>query len=148
TLFHEFARCVKEVKPKIFMAENVRGLASHDHGRTLTTILDVLEALGYHVQKDILNAAYFGVGQKRERLLIVGMRYDSYLRFTDPRPGDTLTTPRQALKGWPQSDGVAYSEKWRAVLALVPPGGCGVGVPENVAEGYMGKSYYAGGGRR
>ena len=86
TLFHEFARCVKEVKPKIFMAENVRGLASHDHGRTLTTILDVLEALGYHVQKDILNAAYFGVGQKRERLVIVGIRNDLDLRFTYPKP--------------------------------------------------------------
>lgn len=51
TLFHEFARCVKEVNPKIFMAENVRGLVSHDKGRTLTTIINVLEALGYHTQQ-------------------------------------------------------------------------------------------------
>ena len=148
TLFHEFARCVKEVKPKIFMAENVRGLASHDHGRTLTTILDVLEALGYHVQKDILNAAYFGVGQKRERLVIVGIRNDLDLRFTYPKPEKTMTTLRQALKGCPQSPGVEYSEKKRAVLALVPPGGCWVDLPENVAKAYMGKSYYSGGGRR
>lgn len=45
TLFHEFARCVKEVNPKIFMAENVRGLVSHDKGRTLATIINVLKAL-------------------------------------------------------------------------------------------------------
>ena len=148
TLFHEFARCVKEVKPKMFMAENVRGLASHDHGRTLTTILDVLEALGYRTQKRVLNAAYFGVGQKRERLVIVGIRNDLDLRFTYPEPEKTMTTLRQALKDCPESPGVAYSEKKRAVLALVPPGGCWVDLPENVAKAYMGKSYYSGGGRR
>ena len=59
------------------MAENVRGLVSHDKGRTLTTIINVLEALGYHTQQKILNAAYFGVGQKRERIVIVGIRNDT-----------------------------------------------------------------------
>lgn len=148
TLFHEFARCVKEVNPKIFMAENVRGLVSHDHGRTLTTIIDVLEALGYRTQKRVLNAAYFGVGQKRERLVIVGIRNDLDLQFTYPEPEKTMTTLREALKDCPESPGVAYSEKKRAVLALVPPGGCWVDLPEDVAKAYMGKSYYSGGGRR
>ena len=145
TLFHEFARCVKEVNPKIFMAENVRGLVSHDKGRTLTTIINVLEALGYHTQQKILNAAYFGVGQKRERIVIVGIRN---IEFSYPNEEDKMTTLREALKGCPKSDGVEYSEKKKKVLALVPPGGCWVDLPEDIAKEYMGKSYYSGGGRR
>jgi len=70
TLFHEFARCVQEVHPKMFLAENVRGLAYHDKGRTITTIISVLESLGYHTQQKIMNACYYGVGQKRERIVI------------------------------------------------------------------------------
>ena len=81
TLFYEFARCVQEVQPKMFMAENVRGLVSHDHGRTLATIIDVFESLGYHIQKKILNACYYGVGQKRERIVTVSYTHlDVYKR--------------------------------------------------------------------
>ena len=139
---------VKEVNPKIFMAENVRGLVSHDKGRTLTTIINVLEALGYHTQQKILNAAYFGVGQKRERIVIVGIRNDTDIEFSYPNEEDKMTTLREALKGCPKSDGVEYSEKKKKVLALVPPGGCWVDLPEDIAKEYMGKSYYSGGGRR
>lgn len=148
TLFHEFARCVKEVHPKLFMAENVRGLVSHDKGRTLTTIINVLEALGYHTQQKILNAAYLGVGQKRERIVIVGIRNDTNIEFSYPKADGRMTTLREALKNCPQSNGVEYSEKKKKVLALVPPGGCWVDLPEDVAKEYMGKSYYSGGGRR
>lgn len=148
TLFHEFARCVKEVNPKVFMAENVRGLVSHDKGRTLTTIINVLEALGYHTQQKILNAAYFGVGQKRERIVIIGIRNDTHIVFTYPKEEDKMTTLCEALKDCPQSSGLEYSEKKKKVLALVPPGGCWIDLPENIAKEYMGKSYYSGGGRR
>lgn len=148
TLFHEFARCVKEVQPKIFLAENVRGLVSHDHGRTLDTIIEVLEDLGYTTQYQVLNAAYYGVGQKRERIVIIGIRNDLALEFTYPKADDKMTTLRQALKDCPPSIGEEYSEKKRKVLELVPPGGCWVDLPEDVAKAYMGKSYYSGGGRR
>lgn len=148
TLFHEFARCVKEINPKIFLAENVRGLVFHDRGRTLTTIIEVLEELGYTTQYQILNAAYYGVGQKRERIVIIGIRNDLDLIFSYPAPDEKMTTLRQALKDCPPSIGEAYSEKKRKVLDLVPPGGCWVDLPEDVAKAYMGKSYYSGGGRR
>jgi DNA (cytosine-5)-methyltransferase 1 len=148
TLFHEYARCIKEVHPKMFMAENVRGLASHDKGRTLKTIITVLEALGYHTQQQILNAAYYGVGQKRERLVIIGIRNDLDLQFTYPKPEKEMTTLRTALKDCPASNGTEYSERKKKVLAMVPPGGCWVDLPEDVAKSYMGKSYYSGGGRR
>lgn len=65
TLFAEFARCVEEVSPKMFLFENVRGLLSHDRGRTFDTIKHTFEGLGYAVQHRVLNACYFGVGQKR-----------------------------------------------------------------------------------
>ena len=148
TLFHEFARCVQEVTPKIFLAENVRGLISHDKGRTLQTIIGVLSSLGYHIQYKVLNAAYYGVGQKRERIVIVGVRDDLPIHFVYPEPDKKMTTLRQALKDCPDSPGVEYSEKKRKVLELVPAGGCWVNLPEDIAKSYMGKSYYSGGGRR
>ncbi len=148
TLFHEFARCVKETNPKIFLAENVRGLASHDKGKTLKTIISVLESLGYITQQKILNAAYFGVGQKRERIVIVGIRNDLDIKFEYPEPEERMTTLREALKDCPKSIGVEYSENKRKVLDLVPPGGSWADLPDDIAREYMGKSYYSGGGRR
>lgn len=148
TLFHEFARCVRETAPKMFLAENVRGLVSHDGGRTLKTIINVLEELGYTTQYQVLNAAYHGVGQKRERIVIVGIQNDLDIQFTYPVPDKKMTTLRQALRDCPPSIGEEYSEKKRKVLELVPPGGCWVDLPEDIAKAYMGKSYYSGGGRR
>ena len=73
TLFFDIARIIKEKKPKAFVLENVKNLASHDHGNTLKTILDILRnELGYHVDYKVLNALDFGLPQKRERIIIVG----------------------------------------------------------------------------
>ena len=116
TLFHEFARCVQEVHPKVFLAENVRGLVSHDKGRTLSTIISVLESLGYHTQQKIMNACYFGVGQKRERIVIIGIRNDLDINFTYPIEDEKWTTLRDALRDCPKSVGEQYSEKKKKVL--------------------------------
>lgn len=148
TLFYEFARCVKEVSPKMFMAENVRGLISHDGGRTLNTIISVFEDLGYKVQYKVLNASYYGVGQKRERIVLIGIRNDFETEFTYPIADKKQTTLKEALRDCPQSPGISYSEKKAKVFKLVPPGGCWVDLPEDVAKEYMGKSYYSGGGKR
>lgn len=150
TLFAEFARCVKEVSPKMFLFENVRGLLSHDKGRTFRTILHTFEDLGYQVQYQVLNACYFGVGQKRERLIVIGVRLDlvDTIQFTYPEPDEQWTTLETMLKDVPDSPYQPYSENKRKVMELVPPGGCWVDLPEDVAKKYMGKSYYSGGGRR
>lgn len=134
----------------MFMAENVKGLLSHDNGRTLATIISVFEDLGYTIgnRKQILNACYYGVGQKRERIVIVGIRNDIDTVFSYPEPEEKPTTLKEALKDCPKSEGISYSEKKRKVFKLVPPGGCWVDLPEDVARDYMGKSYYSGGGRR
>ncbi|MGA9379461.1 MAG: DNA cytosine methyltransferase [Phormidium sp.] len=145
TLFYEFARCIKEVKPKIFLAENVRGLISHQKGNTLKIILSVLESLGYKVQHRLLNAVNYDVPQKRERIIIVGTLPGIEFRFPEPSP--VILTLRDALKDVPISEGMKYSSQKAAVLALVPPGGCWRDLPEDVQKSYMKKSYYLTGGR-
>ena len=80
TLFFEIARLAKERKPKYLLFENVRGLLSHDEGKTFATILKTLWEIGYNAQWQVLNSKNFGVPQNRERIFIVG-----YLRG-EPRP--------------------------------------------------------------
>lgn len=148
TLFYEFARCIRETEPLMFVAENVKGLISHDGGRTLKVILGVFEELDYNVETKLLNAAYYGVGQKRERLIIVGIRKGIDIPFSFPAPDSRMTTLREALQTCPASPGIQYSERKKRVLSLVPPGGCWIDLPEEIAKEYMGKSYYSQGGRR
>lgn len=74
TLFFELARIIEAKQPSAFVLENVRQLASHNHGETLKHILKILRGLGYTVESKILNALDFGVPQKRERILIVGFK--------------------------------------------------------------------------
>jgi len=72
TLFFDIARILKEKQPRNLVLENVKGLLSHDGGRTFTTILGVLADLGYFVEWQVLNSKDFGVPQNRERVFIVG----------------------------------------------------------------------------
>lgn len=72
TLFFDIARIVKYKKPKIILLENVKGLLSHDGGRTIKTIFSTLAKLGYDLQWQVLNSKDFGVPQNRERIYIVG----------------------------------------------------------------------------
>lgn len=72
TLFFEIARILEAKKPKHFLLENVKGLFSHDEGRTFKTIVGTLADLGYCVEWDCLNSKFYGVPQNRERVFIVG----------------------------------------------------------------------------
>jgi DNA (cytosine-5)-methyltransferase 1 len=73
-LFEYFALFVDKIKPNWFVFENVVGLLSHKSGETLKTIVDVFEGLGYTTEWKVLNAALYGLPQRRERLVIVGNR--------------------------------------------------------------------------
>lgn len=65
TLFYDFARAVNEIKPKIFLAENVRGLINHNNGQTLAGILSVFKEIGYKVlEPQLLKAIFYRVPQK------------------------------------------------------------------------------------
>ncbi len=72
TLFYEIARILKAKRPQYFLLENVKGLLSHDRGRTFAIILSTLAELGYDVQWMVLNSKFFGVPQNRERVFIIG----------------------------------------------------------------------------
>lgn len=75
TLFYEFARLIKEISPKVFVYENVKGLRTHDKGKTFDTIIHVLkEEFDYDVTFHVFNATDFNIPQKRNRILIVGTK--------------------------------------------------------------------------
>jgi DNA (cytosine-5)-methyltransferase 1 len=87
TLFSDIARITAYHKPKIVFLENVKNLVRHDNGRTLATILKVLEQLGYDVYYEVLNSSYFGIPQSRERVYIVGFRKNLKINsFEFPKP--------------------------------------------------------------
>lgn len=147
TLFHEFARCVAEVRPKIAIGENVKGLLTHDGGKTLQVMIMVLQDLGYDVAYKVLRAQYFDVAQKRERLVIIAVRSDLKLPILYPREKDYTVSLKEALVGCPESEGMGYSPAKRAVMSLVPPGGYWRDLPEHIQKEYMMRSYYLGGGK-
>lgn len=146
TLFFEYARCVKEVNPKICVAENVQGLVRHDKGRTMKTMFHVLESLGYTIQYKVLNSWDYNVAQKRKRIFIVGTKNN--IKFTYPPVDNNHPTLKDILKDVPKSEGITYSENKKKIMELVLPGGCWVDLPEEIQKEYMGKSYYSGGGKR
>jgi len=147
TLFFSFATALQQLKPRMFLAENVKGLLTHDKGNTIRGMLDVFEESGYVVKHTVLNAWDFKSAQKRERLIIVGIRKDLKDSFEFPTPDPHRLVLRNVLRDVPTSPYSAYSAKKAAVLGLVPPGGCWKDLPEDIAKQYMGKSYYSGGGR-
>jgi DNA (cytosine-5)-methyltransferase 1 len=147
TLFFEFARCVQEVRPKIALGENVRGLLQHDGGRTLSTMVRVLDELGYDVQYKLIKAQFHDVPQKRERLIIMGLRKDLKFQHLFPKERDYLVTMKEALKDCPPSEGSAYPKRKRDILALVPPGGYWRDLPIELQKEYMGGSFHLGGGK-
>src|SRR3990167_9587784 len=72
TLFFDIARILKVKRPRFLLLENVKGLLSHDSGRTFKIIISTLAELGYDIQWQVLNAKNFGVPQNRERVFIIG----------------------------------------------------------------------------
>lgn len=72
TMFFELARILRAKKPRFFVFENVKGLLSHDEGRTFLTIITTLNELGYDCQWQLLNSKNHGVPQNRERVFIIG----------------------------------------------------------------------------
>ncbi|MDE5642914.1 MAG: DNA (cytosine-5-)-methyltransferase [Muribaculaceae bacterium] len=157
TLFFELARAVKEIQPKVFMGENVRGLFEHDSGRTLQTIKDVIAELGYTlIEPRVLRALQYDVPQKRERLILIAIRNDiaPFVRFKWPDVCTSVRTLRDAFFAGelfgcdvPESDGQKYPESKFKVMELVPEGGDWRNLPEDVARAYMKGSYNLGGGK-
>ena len=99
TLFYEFARVVKEVNPPICIGENVKGLLNHDNGKTLKGMISILDEIGYNVMPvKVLKAINFKVPQKRERLILVGIRKDINQKYEYPKPYKKIYNLSDALK--------------------------------------------------
>lgn len=151
TLFYSYAEILKELKPKMFLAENVKGLVSHDKGRTLKTMIDVFEEVGYQVYYQVLNSVNYSVAQKRERILIVGVRNDIReeigFDYTFPQPLEKRLTLKDILQNVPQSLCATYNDKKKEIFALVSQGGCWRDLPDEIAREYLGGSYHLGGGK-
>lgn len=155
TLFYEFARVIKETKPKICIGENVRGLLNHDKGKTLKGMISILDELGYRVlEPKVLKAIFYNVPQKRERLIIVGVRKDIRIDFEYPKQYKKVYTLKDALKKGelfktdvPDSSGTKFPKRKKEVMDMVPPGGYWRDLPLDIQKEYMQKSYYLGGGK-
>ena len=134
TLFFDIARILRAKQPRLFLLENVKGLLSHDNGKTFSTIIATLNELGYDIQWQVLNSKNHGVPQNRERVFIVG-----HLRGT-PRPqvfpftGISGKDLEQINSGASQGYRV-YSENGVAPTQASQAGGVGaktglIGVPQ------------------
>lgn len=157
TLFFEMARAIREIQPKVFMGENVKGLLSHDDGRTLKVIRNAIAELGYTlIEPRVLKAIMYQVPQKRERLILIAIRNDiaEHVQFHWPNPYRRVMTLRDAFfqgdlfdHDVPVSDGQTYPAKKARVMAMVPEGGDWRDLPVEKQKEYMGGSFYLGGGK-
>jgi DNA (cytosine-5)-methyltransferase 1 len=155
TLFYEFARVIKEVNPPICIGENVKGLLNHDNGKTLQGMISILDEIGYNVVPvQVLKAINYKVPQKRERLILVGIRKDIDLKYEYPKPYKKIYNLSDALKKGElfesnvhKSSGAKYPESKKSVLDLVPPKGYWRNLPIDIQKDFMGASFYLGGGK-
>ncbi len=157
TLFYQFARAVKETNPKVFLAENVKGLMSHNSGKTLETFKEVANEIGYElIEPEILKAIFYKVPQKRERIFLVGIRKDfsRLVHFKYPSKYPHIFTLKDALKKGelfdtdvPSSEGQIYPARKREIMSKVPQGGYWRDLPKDLQKEYMKGSYFLGGGK-
>lgn len=149
TLFYHYATFLKKLQPKMFLFENVRGLQSHNHGKTYKTILEIFEQTGYKVQRKVLNAWDYGVPQKRERLITIGIRKDlnNSTHFEFPKPHKYKPILKDILLDCPKSEGAHYPDYKANIFKLVPPGGCWRDIDPVVAKEYMKTCWNMEGGR-
>ena len=93
TLIFQFIRIITECRPKFFIFENVKGLTTHDKGKTFQTVLEEFKKLtGYEIIYEILNAKDYGIPQSRQRMFMIGRRPDVKVDIVFPPPKIELTS--------------------------------------------------------
>lgn len=146
-LFFSFIDNLVLLQPKMFLIENVKGLLFHNKKKTFEFLKKELEKTGYKVYFKLCNTEKYNVPQKRERLIIIGVRNDINKEFVFPKECEHVVTVREALKDVPYSLGLNYPEYKNKILSLVPEGGNWKDLPDNIAKEYLGKAYYSDGGK-
>jgi DNA (cytosine-5)-methyltransferase 1 len=128
-LFREYCRLLKELQPKVFVMENVSGMAKGKMRLIFAEVLKELESCGYTVKARLLNAMYYGVPQSRQRIIFIGVRDELHIEPSHPAGSPNLVTASQALEGltideqeraWLLEAGIRYAafREWH----LIPPG--------------------------
>lgn len=142
TLFFELARILADKKPGYFCFENVKGLLSHDRGRTFKTIIATLDELGYDLQWQVLNSKHFGVPQNRERIFIIGNLRDR------PRPQvfpiresnqDDQETVTNDIKVAGTLDEGGWEKRHESIRRVYDPDGLAPTIPTGTGGGVMPK---------
>lgn len=118
TLYKSMVEVVKRTQPKIFIAENVKGLLSINKGRALEIIKEDFEALGYHVSHQLFHVADYGVPQNRERVIIVGVKTGSFI-FPKPTTSQHKTV-YEAIRDLEDLDEGAVPNHWWSKAKRVP----------------------------
>lgn len=157
TLVFEMVRAMKEIQPKVFLAENVSGLKTNDNGRTIEIIKEIIIESGYTIiEENIYKAIFYKVPQKRERLIIIAVRNDlvNTMNYVRPSPYSSIVTVRDALKKGdlydndvPNSPGQSYPKRKEEILSLVPEGGYWRDLAIDLQKEYMQGSFELGGGK-
>jgi DNA (cytosine-5)-methyltransferase 1 len=147
-LIYKFIKVIDQIKPKIFMIENVKGLLTHDKGATIKTIIESMDAETYDIKYKLLNAVKYGVPQKRERVFIIGTLKNIAVEFQFPDEITELRVLRDVLYNVPESIGAKYPESKIKLFKMIPAGGCWINLPIEMQKEYLGNSYYSGGGKR
>ena len=148
-LMIKFIDILNLIKPKIFMIENVKGLLTHDDGKTIKKIIEELNKNNlYNISYKCLDASKYDVPQKRERVFIVGVLKNITRSFEFPKESLTKKVLKDVLYNVPPSNGAKYNESKINLFKMIPQGGCWVNLPETLQKEYLGNSYFSGGGKR
>lgn len=137
-LYKYFVEAVKLKKPKVFVAENVKGLLTANKGRAVKTITEDFAKIGYKVSVDLYNFADYGVPQLRQRIFIVGVRNDIKWTFSKPAPThgkEQYVSSKTALSGVKNvkmnNEHQKIADKTRKMLSLIPEGGNFSDIPKD-----------------
>jgi len=148
-LMIKFIEILNLIKPKIFMIENVKGLLTHDDGKTIKKIIESLNKNDlYNISYKCLDASKYDVPQKRERVFIVGVLKILNRSFEFPNESFKKKVLKDVLYNVPPSNGSKYNEEKINLFKMIPQGGCWVNLPETLQKEYLGNSYFSGGGKR
>lgn len=152
TIFFNYCRIIREVIPKMFVFDAIKGLYTKDDGIVYEYMCMYMEKMGYVIEEKVLNAWDYDIAQKRERLIIVGVlkseyeyRIENDVHFKFPEPSKKKKLVLRDVIGpglvsYDPGDCASYSKEKKLVLKLVPPGGCWIDLPDDVKIEYMGKS--------
>src|SRR3989344_225739 len=140
-LYKHFVRAVGTKQPKVFVAENVKGLLTVNKGQAIKQIVKDFQnvtPLGYRIYVNLFNFAHYGAPQLRERVLIIGVRNDLNYEFNKPKPThneSTYVTAGQALKDVEKAphnnEHINIMKRTKKIISLIPEGGNFTSIPKD-----------------